>query len=150
MDKFSGAVRDPREYYIKLQEMYLDESELNLSNDFLARASLVKLERLKSEVLNLKLVISKDMRIIRNLYLDESIISKPKILGLIRIERKLSPTKKRKKLLNEREKSLIPYEEILILIDDYINQIEDYEKYIKNEALETYSAPRYSKFTKIK
>jgi len=148
MDKFRGAVRDPKEYYTELQEMYLDESELNLSNDFLARASLVKLERLKSEVLELKLVVSKDMRTIRNLYLDDSIIAKPKVLGLVRIERKLSPTKKRKKLLNEREKSLVPYEEIIILIDDYIKQIEDYEKYIKNEALETYSVPEYTKFSK--
>jgi hypothetical protein len=150
MDKLRGAVKDPREYINELQEMYLDESELNLSNDFLARASLVKLERLKSEVLDLKLVVSKDMRIIRNMYLDESIIAKPKILGLIRYEKKLSPTKKRKKLLDEREKSLIPYKEIIILIDDYIKQIEDYEKYIRNEALEKYSVPKYTKFTKSK
>lgn len=141
-------INDPENYYIALQEMYLDESELNLSTDFEARASLVKIKRLKSEILNLRREITKDMRTIRNMYLDESIIERPKILGLFSFGKKLSPTEKRRKLISEREKNLIPYKEIIEMIDDYIRQIEDLEKYIKNEALETYSLPKYTKVSK--
>jgi hypothetical protein len=140
--------KDPEEYYTTLQEMYLDESELNLSTDFEARSSLVKVTHLKSDVMKLRREITKDMRTIRNMYLDESIIEKPKILGLFSLERKLTPTEKRKKLLNEREKSLVPYKEIIEMIDDYVSQIEDLEKYIQNEALESYSLPKYKKVSK--
>lgn len=141
-------VRNPEEYYYMLQEMYLDESELNLSTDFEARSSLVKIKRLKSDVLDLRREITKDMRTIRNMYLDESIIEKPKILGVISIGRKLSPTEKRKKLIHERERNLVPYQEIIEMVDDYIEQIEDLEKYIQNEALESYSLPKYTKVNK--
>ena len=141
-------LKKPEEYYLMLQDLYLDESELNLSSDFKARASLVKVEHLKSDVIKLRHEISKDMRTIRNMYLDESIIEKPKILGLFSLQRKLRPTEKRKKLISEREQNLIPYKEIIELVDDYIKQIEDLEKYIENEALETYSLPNYTKVSK--
>lgn len=143
-------IRDPEEYYQSLQEMYLDESELNLSTDFEARSSLVKINRLKSDVQSLRREITKDMRTIRTMYLDESIIEKPKIFGLFNLEKKLTPTEKRKKLISEREKSLIPYKEITEMVDDYIRQIEDLEKYIQNEALKTYSLPKYTKVSKSK
>jgi hypothetical protein len=148
MENGEVMIRDPEEYYQKLQEMYLDDSELNLSTDFEARASLVKIKRLKSDVLSLRREITQDMRTIRNMYLDESIIEKPKILGLFSLEKKLTPTGKRKKLIFEREKSLSPYKEITKMVDDYVKQIEDMEKYIKNEALETYSLPTYTKVSK--
>jgi hypothetical protein len=150
MEESEGIIRDPKDYYQELQTMYLDESEINLSNDFEARASLVKLKRLKSDFLGLKREISSDMRSIRNMYLDESILEKPKILGIFSFQKKLNPTEKRKKLITEREKSLIPYKEIVEMVDDYVNQIEDLEKYIKNEALETYSLPKYTKVSKGK
>jgi hypothetical protein len=148
MGNDEDMIRDPEEYYQSLQEMYLDESELNLSTDFEARSSLVKINRLKSDIQNLRREITKDMRTIRTMYLDESIIEKPKILGLFSFEKKLTPTKRRKKLISEREKCLIPYKEITEMVDDYIRQIEDLEKYIQNEALETYSLPKYSKVNK--
>lgn len=150
MEKGEEIVREPEEYYIKLQEMYLDESEINLSTDFEARSSLVKLKRLKSEVLALRREITRDMRTIRNMYLDESIVERPKILGFFSVRKKLSPTQKRKKLIYEREKSLIPYREIVEMVDDYLGQIEDLEKYIKNESLETYSLPKYTRVARGK
>ena len=150
MENDDDMIRDPEEYYQKLQEMYLDDSELDFTTDFEARASLVKIKHLKSDVLNLKREIGKDMRTIRNMYLDESIIEKPKILGLFSLERKLSPTGKRKKLISERERSLSPYIEISEMADDYIKKIEDLEKYIENEALESYSHPQYTKVIKDK
>ncbi|MGB9937240.1 MAG: hypothetical protein ACPK7O_05920 [Methanobacterium sp.] len=140
--------RNPEEYYYALQEMYIDESDLDLTSDFGARSSIVKLERLKSDVLDLRLKISKDMRTIRNMYLDESIIKKPKVLGLFSIGKNLTPTQKRKKLIKEREKNLIPYQEIKDMIDDYIEQIEELENYIKTEVIETYSVPKYRKISK--
>ena len=138
----------PEEYYQMLQEMYLEDSELNLSTDFEARSSLVKIKRLKSDVLKLRREITQDMRNIRNMYLDESIIEKPKLFGLIKIGKTLSPTEKRKKLLYEKEKNLAPYEDIVTMIDNYVEQIEDLEKYIKSEALDDYSLPKYRKVTK--
>jgi hypothetical protein len=150
MGNVEDMIRDPEEYYQSLHEMYLDESELNLSTDFEARSSLVKINRLKSDVQSLRREITKDMRTIRTMYLDETIIEKPKILGLFSLEKKLTPTEKRKKLISEREKSLIPYKEITEMVDDYIRQIEDLEKYIQNEALETYSLPKYTKVSKSK
>ena len=137
------------QYYEKLQELYIEEDELDLSSDFEARATLVKLQRLENDVLKVKREISKDIRTIRNMYLDESIIDEPKFLGLISIGKKLTPTQKRKKLLAERESALAPYEEIIIIIDDYIKQIEDLGKYIKNEVLETYSQIPRKKVTKV-
>ena len=134
-----GEILNPDVYYQQLQEMYIDESDLNLSSDFEARATLVKLNRLESDVIKLKRSISKDMRTIRTMYLDESIIEKPKFLGLFNREKKLSRAEKRKKLLAERENNLVPYNEIIDIIDDYIMQIDDLKKYIEKEVLETYS-----------
>ncbi len=148
MENGADIIRNPEEYYEIFQEMYLDDSELNLSTDFEARSSLVKINRLKSDVQSLRREITKDMRTIRTMYLDESIIEKPKILGLFSLEKKLTPTEKRKKLIFERKKSLIPYKEITEMVDDYLKQIEDLEKYIQNEALETYSLPKYTKVSK--
>lgn len=148
MEHGVDIIRNPEEYYEMFQEMYLDDSELSLSTDFEARSSLVKINRLKSDVQSLRLEITKDMRTIRTMYLDESIIEKPKILGLFSLGKKLTPTEKRKKLIFERKKSLIPYKEITEMVDDYLKQIEDLEKYIQNEALEIYSLPKYTKVGK--
>ncbi len=139
---------DPETYYGRLQELYIDDDEVDLSSDFEARATLVKLKRLQKDILKLRREITTDMRTIRTIYLDESIIEKPKILGLFSIGKKLSHTEKRKKLLHERKRALIPYEEIIALIDDYIEQIEDLKKYIEREALETYTLHEYSKVSK--
>lgn len=139
METHEGETLNPDIYYQQLQEMYIEESDLNLSSDFEARATLVKLDRLESDVIKLKRSISQDMRVIRNMYLDESIIEKPKVLGLFNVGKKLSHTEKRKKLIEERENSLIPYKEVIDIIDDYIIQINDLKKYIENEVLETYS-----------
>jgi len=141
-------VNDPEEYYLMLQEMYLDDSDIDISSDFEARSSLVKLKRLRNDVKKLRREITKDMRTIRTMYLDESIIEKPKILGLFSFEKKLTHTEKRKKLINEREKSLVPYNDVIEMIDDYVKEIEDLEKYIQNEALDTYSLPKYTKVSK--
>ncbi|MBI5681367.1 MAG: hypothetical protein HZC47_10775 [Methanobacterium sp.] len=148
MEEDEFLIISPEEYYEKLQEMYIDESELNLSSDFEARSTLVKLQRLESDILKLRREITKDIRSLRNLYLNESIIEKPKILGIISIGKELSHTEKRKKLLSERARQLRPYEEIIEIIDDYILQVEDLRKYIKREALETYSSPKYTKVKK--
>jgi|GEM_PF-3394247 len=149
MANHEDEIRGPEIYYQQLQEMYIEEDDLNLSSDFEARGTLVKLDRLESDVLKLKRSISKDMRSIRTMYLDESIIEKPKFLGLFNVNKKLSHTEKRKKLLEERENSLVPYKEIIDMIDDYILQIEDLKKYIENEVLETHSRiPTYKKVSK--
>lgn len=139
---------DPETYYGKIQELYIQDEDIDISTDFEARGTLVKLQRLEKDVLNVRREITTDMRTIRNLYLDESIIEKPKILGLFRIGKKLSPTEKRKRLLHERKYKLAPYEELLVLIDDYIKQIEDLRKYIEREALDTFTLPKYSKVSK--
>lgn len=140
---------DPETYYGKLQELYIEDDEIDISSDFEARATLVKLKRLEKDVLKLRGEITTDMRTIRTLYLDESIIEKPKILGLFTLGKKLSHTEKRKKLLHNRKRALIPYEEIITLIDDYVEQIEDLRKYIEREALETFAMPEASKVTKV-
>jgi len=148
MENDEDIVREPEEFYLVLQGMYLDDSEIDISSDFEARSSLVKLKRLINDVKKIRREVTKDMRTIRTMYLDESIIEKPKILGLFSFEKKLTPTQKRKKLISEREKSLIPYTEIIEMIDNYVKEIEDLEKYIQNEALETYSLPNYTKVSK--
>ncbi|HML05128.1 MAG TPA: hypothetical protein VK426_05070 [Methanobacterium sp.] len=148
MAEGEDIVKDPEEYYMMLQGMYLEDSDIDISDDFEARSSLVKLKRLRNDVNKLRREITKDMRTIRTMYLDESIIEKPKILGLFSFQKKLTHTEKRKKLINEREKSLIPYNNVIEMIDGYIKEIEDLEKYIQNEALETYSPPKYTKVHK--
>ena len=139
MENYEEEILDPSVYYKQLQEMYIEESDLNLASDFEARTTLVRLNRLKTDVSKLKRSISKDMRTIRTAYLDESIIEKPKLLGLFGKGKELSTAEKRKKLEKERENNLIPYKEIIDMIDDYILQIEDLRKYIEDEVLETYS-----------
>ena len=132
-------ILDPGVYYEQLQGMYIEESDLNLSTDFEARTTLVKLNRLQSDVSKLKHNVSQDMRTIRNMYLDESIIDKPKVLGIFGRGKELSTAERRKKLEKERENNLNPYKEVIDLIDDYILQIEDLKKYIESDVLETYS-----------
>lgn len=139
MENYEEEILDPSVYYKQLQEMYIEESDLNLASDFEARTTLVRLNRLKTDVSKLKRNISKDMRTIRTAYLDESIIGKPKLLGLFGKGKELSTAEKRKKLEKERENNLTPYKEIIDMIDDYILQIEDLRKYIEDEVLETYS-----------
>ncbi len=139
MENYEEEILDPSVYYKQLQEMYIEESDLNLASDFEARTTLVRLNRLKTDVSKLKRSISKDMRTIRTAYLDESIIEKPKLLGLFGKGKELSTAEKRKKLEKERENNLTPYKEIIDMIDDYILQIEDLRKYIEDEVLETYS-----------
>jgi hypothetical protein len=140
---------DPEVYYGRLQELYIEDDEIDLSSDFEARSTLVKLKRLEKDILKLRGQITTDMRTIRSLYLNESIIEKPKVLGLFRLGKKLSHTEKRKKLLHERKRALMPYEEIIVLIDEYIGQIEDLRKYIEREALETYTISEPSKLTEV-
>ncbi|MGB9978148.1 hypothetical protein [Methanobacterium sp.] len=139
MENPEEEILDPGVYYEQLQEMYIEEADLNLSTDFEARTTLVKLNRLQSDVSKLKRDVSKDMRTIRTVYLDESVIDKPKLLGLFGRGKDLSTAERRKKLEKEREKNLTPYKEVIDLIDDYIIQIEDLKKYIEDEVLETYS-----------
>ncbi len=139
MENREEEILDPTVYYEQLQKMYIEEADLNLSTDFEARTTLVKLNRLKSDVSKLKRSVSKDMRTIRTMYLDESIIEKPKVLGLFGSGKNLSTAEKRKKIEKERENNLMPYKEVVDMIDDYILQIEDLKKYIEDEVLETYS-----------
>jgi len=139
MDSHEEEILDPATYYQQLKEMYIEESDLNLSSDFEGRATLVKLNRLKSDVSKLKKSISKDMRTIRTVYMDESVIEKPKLLGLFGRGKELSIAEKRRKLETAREDNLTPYKEIIDMANDYILQIEDLQKYIEDEVLETYS-----------
>ncbi len=132
-------ILDPGVYYEQLQGMYIEESDLNLSTDFEARTTLVKLNRLQSDVSKLKHDVSKDMRTIRNMFLDNSMMEKPKVFGIFGKGKELSTAEKRKKLEKERENNLTPYKEVIDMIDDYILQIEDLKKYIEDEVLETYS-----------
>lgn len=132
-------ILDPGVYYEQLQGMYIEESDLNLSTDFEARTTLVKLNRLQSDVSKLKHDVSQDMRTIRNMFLDDSIMEKPKVFGIFGKGKELSTAEKRKKLEKERENNLTPYKEVIDMIDDYILQIEDLKKYIEDEVLETYS-----------
>lgn len=148
MEQNESSYESPEVYYAELEELYIDEDELDLSSDFEARATLVKLRRLEKDLLKLKRKISTDMRTIRNMFLDESIIEKPKLLGIFSMQKKLTRTQKRKKLLLEREKALEPYKEITEYIDDYIEQIKELRKYIENESLETYAPSEYTKVTK--
>ena len=138
----------PEYYYNLLSEMYLDDDEMDISSDFEARATLVKLNKLEKDLDKLKLTISTDMRTIRNLFLNETIIEKPKFLGLFRLEKKLSKTQKRKKLLFEREKALKPYKELIEIIEEYVLQIDDLRKYIQKEFLETFARSEYTRVTK--
>lgn len=149
MEGHKVSFLNPEAYYGMLQELYIEDEEIDLSSDFEARATLVKLKRLEKDILKLRREITTDMRTIRSIYLDESIIEKPKVLGLFRLGKKLSHTEKRKKLLHERKRALMPYEEIIVLIDEYLEQIEDLRKYIEREALETYTLSEPSKLTEI-
>ncbi len=142
------SYQEPEYYYAKLAEIYLGEDELEISSDFEARAMLVKLKKVEKDLSKLKRTISTDMRTIRNIYLDESVIEKPKFLGLFSVGKKLTKTQKRKKLLFERQQTLKPYEEIIEIIEDYSIQIEDFGKYIERESLETYAPPEYTKVYK--
>lgn len=139
MENHEEEILAPGAYYEQLQRMYIEEEDLNLSTDFEARTTLVKLNRLKSDVTKLKRSVSQDMRTIRTVYLDESVIEKPKLLGVFGRGKELSVAERRKKLEKERENNLTPYKEVIDMIDDYILQIEDLKKYIEDEVLETYS-----------
>lgn len=132
-------ILDPGVYYEQLQGMYIEESDLNLSTDFEARTTLVRLNRLQSDVSKLKHDVSQDMRTIRNMYLDDSIMEKPKVFGIFGKGKELSTAEKRKKLEKERENNLTPYKEVIDVINEYITQLEDLKKYIEDEVLETYS-----------
>lgn len=124
-------IQKPEVYYSILENMYLEN--IDLSTDLEIREAIKKINHHKKDVLDLKREVNHDIRIIRTMYLDESMIDNSKILGVIPINRNLSPIQKRKKLINERDKTMGPYNEIINIIDDYLKQIDEFENYIKNE-----------------
>lgn len=114
----------PKEYENILNALDIENFELKTSSTLETRLTLVQLERLKEELIEIRRRISGDMRAITLKYLDSN-QKKSSFLGF-----KTKASSRMKDLANKREKELGPYKKIIDIIDNYIQQIEELEDYL--------------------
>jgi hypothetical protein len=131
MPSIEDKILKPKQYHKMINELDIENFELKTSSIWETRITLVNLERLAEDLLEIRRSISGDMRAITLKYL-ESHPNPSSFLGL----KKTKGAARRKSLDNKKEKELGPYKKIIQVIDDYLNQIEEIKEYIDNLKVE--------------
>lgn len=117
----------PKEYKKMISKLDIENFELKTSSILETRLTMVNLERLEEDLLEIKRSISGNMRAITLKYLDSK-QNQSSFLGLS----KTKTASRRKSLASKREKELGPYRKIVYTIDDYLQQIEEIKDYLNN------------------
>jgi hypothetical protein len=116
----------PKEYERMISKLDIESFEIKTSSILEARITLIALERLEEDLLDIKRRISADMRVIKLKYLDHN-YNKSSFLGSLK---RTKASTKRKSLDNKCDRELGPYKKVLYIIDDYLKQIDDIKEYI--------------------
>lgn len=117
----------PKQYQKMIRELDIENFELKTSSILEARMSLIGINQLEENLLEIRRDISADMRSIKLKYLGRN-HSKVSFLGL----KKTNAAARRKSLDKKCDGELGPYKKVLYIIDDYLEQIEDIKKYINS------------------
>ncbi len=116
----------PKEYERMISNLDIDNFELKTSSILEARITLVGIERLEEDLLEIRRQVSTDMRRIKLQYLSHD-HAKSSLLGSLT---RPKASARRKSLNNKCERELGPYKNVLYIIDDYLKQIGDVKEYI--------------------
>ena len=116
----------PKDYEKMVLDLDLENFEIKTSSLLEARMTLIGIERMEENLLEIKRYVSADMRTIKLKYLSYD-YSKSSILG--RLKRTKIST--RRKSMNKKcNRELEPYSHVLYIIDDYLEQISDVKEYL--------------------
>lgn len=116
----------PKEYERMISKLDIENFELKTSSILEARITLVSLERLEEDLLEIKREISGDMRAIKLKYLGHD-HAKSSLLGSLK---RTKASTRRKSLDDKCDRELGPYKKVLYIIEHYLEQIEDVKEEI--------------------
>ncbi len=116
----------PKEYEKMISNLGIESFELKTSSILEARMTLIGIEQIEEDLLEIRRHISSDMRAVKLKYLNYD-YNKSSILGSIK---RTKVSTKRKSVDKKCDRELGPYEQVLYIIDDYLEQIKDVKDYI--------------------
>ncbi len=114
----------PKDYEKMISSLDIENFELKTSSILEARITLVSLERLAEDLLEIRREVSGDMRAIKLKYLGHD-HTKSSLIGSLRGTK---ASTRRKSLNDKCDRELGPYKNVLYIIDHYIEQIEEVKK----------------------
>ena len=126
MPEIEKKILKPKEYERMISNLDIENFELKTSSILEARITLVSIERIEENLLEIRRQVSADMRSIKLKYLNYD-YNKSSLLGSLK-RTKIST--KRKSMDKKCNRELGPYEQVLYVIDDYLEQIKDVKDYI--------------------
>ena len=116
----------PKDYEKMISNLDIENFELKTSSILEARITLVGIERIEEDLLEIRRQVSAEMRRIKLKYLGQD-HTKSSLLGSLKGTK---ASARRKSMDNKCDRERGPYENVLYIIDDYLKQIEDVKEYI--------------------
>lgn len=126
MPKIEKKILKAKEYERMISNLDIESFELKTSSILEARMTLIGIERIEENLLEIRRQVSADMRVVKLKYLNYD-YSKSSLLGSIK---RTKVSSKRKSIDKKCDRELGPYEKVLYIIDDYLEQIKDVKDYI--------------------
>ena len=126
MSPSEKKVLKPKDYEKMISNMDIESFELKTSSILEARMTLIGIERIEEDLVEIRRQVSSDMRAVKLKYLNYN-YNKSSILGSIK---RTKVSSKRKSVDKKCNRELGPYEQVLYIIDDYLEQIKDVKDYI--------------------
>ncbi|MCZ3367186.1 MULTISPECIES: hypothetical protein [Methanobacterium] len=126
MPKIEKKILKAKEYERMISNLDIESFELKTSSILEARMTLIGIERIEENLLEIRRQVSADMRAVKLKYLNYD-YSKSSLLGSIK---RTKVSSKRKSIDKKCDRELGPYEKVLYIIDDYLEQIKDVKDYI--------------------
>ncbi len=126
MPKIEKKILKAKEYERMISNLDIESFELKTSSILEARMTLIGIERIEENLLEIRRQVSADMRAVKLKYLNYD-YSKSSLLGSIK---RTKVSSKRKSIDKKCDRELRPYEKVLYIIDDYLEQIKDVKDYI--------------------
>ena len=126
MPEVEKKIVKPKEYERMISNLDIESFELKTSSILEARMTLIGIERIEENLLEIRRQVSADMRVVKLKYLNYD-YNKSSLLGSIK---RTKVSTKRKSMDKKCDRELGPYEQILYIIDDYLEQIKDVKDYI--------------------
>ena len=126
MSEVEKKILKPKDYERMVSDLNIENFELKTSSILEARMTLIGIERIEENLLEIKRQISADMRSVKLKYLNYD-YHKSSLLGSIK---RTKVSTKRKSMDKKCNSELKPYKQVLYIIDDYLEQIKDVKEYI--------------------
>jgi hypothetical protein len=126
MPKIENKILKPKDYERMVSNLDIENFELKTSSILEARMTLIGIEKIEKNLLEIRLQVSTDIRTVKLKYLSYD-YNKSSLLGSLK---RTKVSTKRKSMNKKCNRELEPYNHILYIIDDYLEQIKDVKDYI--------------------